>query len=215
MKYWIKLDRIAAWILLVCMVIYFISGFGMSKGIISYKTASYLHLDLLTMITILTFTMHGAFATRLALIRWRKWQGIMKVVWAIFFCAFLGSFVYIDRFYTPKIADQSSVDTTAQNSISDTSSSQSPSTSDVSSNTNDTSNSTQKVFTASSLSQYDGTNGQPAYVAVDSLVYDLSSVFRGGTHAGFSAGMDQSAAFHSHHNDSILSGYPVVGTYQP
>jgi len=61
------------------------------------------------------------------------------------------------------------------------------------------------------LAKYNGKNGQPSYVVVDGLVYDLSSVFVNGTHFGWSAGQDLPAEFHAEHSDNLLSGYPVVG----
>jgi len=61
------------------------------------------------------------------------------------------------------------------------------------------SQSTEKIFTPAQLAQYDGTNGQPAYVAVDGVVYDLKLGFYKWQPHGFSAGQDQSAAFHSQH----------------
>ena len=40
MKYWIKIDRFAAWVLLVGMTLYFISGYGMAKGIFDASLAT-------------------------------------------------------------------------------------------------------------------------------------------------------------------------------
>ena len=76
-----------------------------------------------------------------------------------------------------------------------------------------------KVFTAAELAKYDGKNGNPAYVAVDGTVYDVTNVaaWRDGTHAGGSitAGMDQTEALkRSPHGVKNLEGLPVVGTYQ-
>lgn len=225
MKYWIKLDRLAAWLLLLSMTLYFVSGFGMTKGLISYSAASYLHLDLLTLVVILAFTMHGAFATRLALIRWRLWAGPLKIVWVLFFVLFLGFFVYVDRFYklpvvqnnvtTSQSSEATSLSSSSVDSEYGTAESANSASSANSNASTSGSTSSKPVYNASSLAKYNGLNGNPAYVAVDGLVYDFSSVFRNGSHAGYSAGMDQSAAFHTHHSTSILSGYTVVGTYTP
>ncbi len=42
----------------------------------------------------------------------------------------------------------------------------------------------------SSLAEYDGLDGAPAYVALDGYVYDVSDVFSEGTHGGFEAGQE-------------------------
>ena len=66
---------------------------------------------------------------------------------------------------------------------------------------------------AAQLVQYDGQNGNPAYIAIGGKVYDVTNVpeWSGGKHNGYSAGKDLSAAFP--HPASRLDGIPVVGTY--
>ena len=76
-----------------------------------------------------------------------------------------------------------------------------------------------KVFDAAELAKYDGQNGNPAYVAVNGTVYDVSNVpaWRGGVHAGgtVKAGLDQTEALkRSPHGAKNLEGLPIVGTYQ-
>jgi predicted heme/steroid binding protein len=70
-------------------------------------------------------------------------------------------------------------------------------------------------LTLEELSQYDGQNGNPAYIAVDGVIYDVSDVsfWSGGRHNGFSAGADLTDAIKnvSPHGVSKLSGLPVVG----
>ena len=75
------------------------------------------------------------------------------------------------------------------------------------------------TFNAEELAKYNGKDGNPAYVAVDGKVYDLSAVpqWTGGSHAGgsLSAGMDQSEAImRSPHGKDVLSRLPIVGLYQ-
>lgn len=84
------------------------------------------------------------------------------------------------------------------------------------STTTTTTEATLPVFTASILAQYDGKNGSPAYVAVNGIVYDLSSVFANGMHQGIQmGGTDASVHFESSpHSLSILEGKPVVGTFE-
>ena len=47
-------------------------------------------------------------------------------------------------------------------------------------------------LTLEELKQYDGKNGNPAYVAVDGVIYDVTNVakWKDGEHNGYSAGND-------------------------
>ena len=73
----------------------------------------------------------------------------------------------------------------------------------------------EKVFTLEELSQYDGKDGNPAYVAVDGVVYDVSDkpLWAGGEHQSrVSAGKDLSEEINSSpHGKSKLNDLPVVG----
>jgi len=71
-----------------------------------------------------------------------------------------------------------------------------------------------KLFTRSELSKYDGMNGNPAYVAVDGVVYDVTNnaAWAAASHFGLSAGRDVSGAHAScHANQDVLSKLKVVG----
>lgn len=74
----------------------------------------------------------------------------------------------------------------------------------------------EKTFTLEELAVYDGTNGNPAYIAVDGIVYDVTNVsqWRGGQHNGFTAGKDLTEEIKtiSPHGVSKLVGLVVVGT---
>ncbi|MGF7142901.1 putative heme/steroid binding protein [Anaerotaenia torta] len=73
-------------------------------------------------------------------------------------------------------------------------------------------------FTPEELSFYDGKDGRPAYVAVEGIVYDVSSLARwaGGNHFGLSAGKDLSAAFMRCHQGIMerLNEVPRVGVME-
>jgi predicted heme/steroid binding protein len=74
----------------------------------------------------------------------------------------------------------------------------------------------ERVFTLEELAQYNGRNGQPAYVAVDGVVYDMTNVpeWAGGIHARkYLAGQDgtQILATLAPHGKELLQGIPVVG----
>ncbi|MBC2437878.1 cytochrome b5 domain-containing protein [Clostridium saccharobutylicum] len=72
----------------------------------------------------------------------------------------------------------------------------------------------QKKFTLDELSQYDGSNGKPAYVSVNGIVYDVSKEgsWSGGTHHGIFAGKDLTNQLNSCHGMAeILDNAPIVG----
>lgn len=81
-----------------------------------------------------------------------------------------------------------------------------------------TSSSTQanaKTFTLDELAQYDGKNGNDAYVAVAGIVYDVTNAdkWQNGNHYGVQAGTDLTTAINrSPHGSSVLEGLPIVGT---
>ena len=70
-------------------------------------------------------------------------------------------------------------------------------------------------LTLAELAKYDGKNGQPAYVAVDGVIYDVSneSEWKGGKHEGYSAGKDLTADMKgSPHGLGVIKSLPIVGT---
>ncbi len=212
MKFWIKLDRLAAWILLACMILYFISGYGMTKGLIDSKLALNLHDIWLPIVVIISFCIHGAFATRLAFIRWGIWNILIKIIWCVIFVSFLCGFLYVEIFYKEtKNTTKNSISNTVTSSNSNTQVFTSSTSSSAVSSTN-----LQKIYTADTLSVYNAKNGQPSYVAIDGVVYDVSTLFVDGTHYGCSAGQDVTSAFDAEkkHKQVILDNYPIVGTYQ-
>ena len=74
---------------------------------------------------------------------------------------------------------------------------------------------TQKVFTLDELKTYDGQNGNPAYVAVSGIVYDVTNVkgWNNGSHQGMTAGTDLTSEIgNSPHGTSALDGLTIVGT---
>lgn len=75
------------------------------------------------------------------------------------------------------------------------------------------------VLTAAELAAYDGKDGQPAYVAVDGVVYDVTDVpqwANGDHYEGMTAGQDLTEQIEtlSPHGTSVLDGLPVVGTLE-
>lgn len=195
----IKIDRLSAWVLFISMLLYFISGYGMTKGIIDASLATKLHMSILTYLILVTFIFHTAYATRLALIRWGIWQSYGRIIWFIFFILFIASFIYIDAVYVKK------------NNITKTQETTTPTTSNNIDSGQTTTPTTEKTFTLAELAKYNGENGNQAYVAVDGNVYDLTTVFAGGFHYSHVAGTELTNAFYIKHAKSALQNYPVVG----
>ncbi len=80
-----------------------------------------------------------------------------------------------------------------------------------------TSVATDRVFTTEELAQYNGKNGEPAYVAVDGIVYDVTDSYqwRNGEHEGHQAGQDLTSEIQdSPHGVAVLDDLPVVGTLE-
>jgi predicted heme/steroid binding protein len=75
-----------------------------------------------------------------------------------------------------------------------------------------------RTFTLEELSQYNGKNGQPAYVAVDGVVYDVTNVeaWKDGNHKlGLTAGneLTEEITNQSPHGKKVLEGLPIVGEF--
>ncbi|MGM9892043.1 cytochrome b5 domain-containing protein [Limosilactobacillus sp.] len=72
-----------------------------------------------------------------------------------------------------------------------------------------------KEFTQAELKQYNGQNGQPAYVAIEGVVYDVSAkkAWLDGRHHGNVAGQDLTKVLANlaPHGAKVLEGLPVMG----
>lgn len=72
-----------------------------------------------------------------------------------------------------------------------------------------------ELFTLEELSNYNGKDGNPAYIAVDGIVYDVtdSRPWKNGQHNGFEAGLDLTEAIknQSPHGVSKLSKVKKIG----
>ncbi|PJE57562.1 MAG: hypothetical protein COU82_01250 [Candidatus Portnoybacteria bacterium CG10_big_fil_rev_8_21_14_0_10_38_18] len=69
-RFLIKLERFSAWILLILVILYIISGYGITKGIIDPVFSKYLHDKLLAIPFFIFFVLHVGIASRYALMRW-------------------------------------------------------------------------------------------------------------------------------------------------
>jgi predicted heme/steroid binding protein len=193
----VKGDRVAAWILFFTIIAYGITGFGMTKGFIPHTIATQLHLGWLGAIGLVAFITHTSWAIHLFLIRHRIWNKWTKIALPLFYIVLAVVLIWLQFFFTmPTANTKPSVPT--------------PASSASLSNANSSSTT---IFTAKTLETFNGLNGQPAYAAIDGVVYDMSKVFRNGTHHGHSAGQDLTDAFHGQHPADYLNGLPIVGTY--
>jgi predicted heme/steroid binding protein len=217
----LKLDRLAAWVLFVGLFLYFITGLSMTKGILTPALAYKLHLNYLTYFVLAAFVIHTGFAIHLAFKRWRIWNLGMKIILVLFYVCFVTFFFYVDRVYqrpvqaVKPIESKTALPIISKKAINQNTSAANTSASKPVVETPVSAPATsEKVFSASELAKYDGQNGNPAYVAVDGVVYDLSAVFINGQHFGYSAGQDLTAIFNSKHRKAQLAKYLIVGSFK-
>jgi len=212
LQWWlVKIDRAGAWLLMLSVVLFFATSYGMEKGIFNPDIARFLHTEILPAAGIMGFMMHTNLAVRMALMRWRLWNKTTKTALIIVYLVIAGSFTYYTYIYqTPVIipveSGKTAPDINLVNPIGAEAESRDTNT--------ETQPQTQPIFTAQELAQYNGKNGAKAYVAIDGLVYDVSNLFVNGRHHGCLAGKDVTAGFFTQHLKSMLAGYPVVGTYK-
>lgn len=70
-----------------------------------------------------------------------------------------------------------------------------------------------KEFTLEELANFNGKNGQPAYLAFQGKIYDVSGIFKNGEHAGVAAGIDITKSFaKGPHSTEMFTKFKVVGT---
>lgn len=73
-----------------------------------------------------------------------------------------------------------------------------------------------RTFTAEELSEFDGRDGRPAYIAYNGRVYDVSEgpTWVEGMHLGHSAGEDLTEDLEeAPHEEETLEGFPIVGEF--
>lgn len=206
------------------MFLYFVSGYGMTKGIIDASLATKLHINYLSYIVLIAFTIHTSYAIHLAFKRWGIWNTGTKIILTSLFVLFALAFFYVDKYYQKGSGDKDNVlssgkktTNTSTGQVADSNEDNATASENTeipeNSNSNQTTetSSTEKTFSRTELAKYNGENGNPAYVAVDGDIYDLSSVFTTGKHFSHYAGTELTNAFYSYHAKRSLSKYPIVG----
>jgi len=205
-NWWLtKIDRFFAWMLLVSVILYLLTGYGMTKNLVDPALSTELHINILPKIFIVSFVIHSVLAIRLALIRWRVWNKASMALLIILYLVIFFGFGYVELFY------KKSNTITPANTQNSSQTGDQPTLSQTQTPISDESKETQKTFTISELSKYNGQNGQKAYVAVDGIVYDVTSVFTAGKHFSHYAGQELTDAFYSRHVKSEITKYPVAG----
>lgn len=78
MKLMSFIDRIAAWVLVCCFLIYMISGLDIQLRFLSPRVSSLIHLVYLFVIAQTAFMIHTSYAIHLAFKRWKIWNVLGK-----------------------------------------------------------------------------------------------------------------------------------------
>ncbi len=73
-KFLIKLNRFSAWVLLVLIILFIVSGYGITKRIIDPVFSKYLHDKLLPVPLFIFFLLHVGISIRYALRRWKLFK---------------------------------------------------------------------------------------------------------------------------------------------
>lgn len=79
-KHLVQIDRVCAWSLIAIMIIFFISGYGMTRGFIPEKLAKLIHDNLLPIPGGIAFAFHSAYGMHIGLKRWKVWGPIPRAI---------------------------------------------------------------------------------------------------------------------------------------
>jgi len=207
--FWLnKIGRISGALLFLIMMLFAISGYGMTRGLIDPVLAQSLHFKWLMWLGVFFLIIHSYWGFELEMKINKVWSKTGRIFLILFFVLIFAGFIFMEFFYTPSADGNNQATNNSYNQVTQVAG-------NINTNSNSVAGQLQKTFNAQELSRYNGLNGQPAYVAVNGVVYDVSKVFRNGQHGGYSAGQDLTNAFYSKHGADKLRGLLIVGKYQP
>ena len=84
------LDKIAAWVLMACFILYMLTGFDIQLRFMSASLSSLIHLKYLFLIAQAAFLIHTSYAIHLAFKRWKIWNGLGKTLLGVYGAVNLG-----------------------------------------------------------------------------------------------------------------------------
>jgi len=167
----------------------------------------------------IAFVGHTSLAVKNAMMRKKIWNKVTKIFLILAYTlGFLG-FIYLEVFVmrsnkevnTEKSVVVQKQDIKPANLIEEKTTNVNKVVTDTNQKEPENTNADQKVFTLEELSKYNGKDGKPSYVAVDGVVYDLTKVFKNGTHYEHLAGEELTEGFYKKHVKSQITKYPVMG----
>lgn len=190
----VRVDRVMVWVLLVGFIAFMLTGYAMTRGWMDYALASLLHLNVCPLLVGLPFAYHSAYAVHLILRRHRLWNKVGKAATGVYSLVVTVGLLALSQ---TAAAGASTVHATAKAPTA------APTAQD---------DVKVRRFTEGQLAKYNGTNGRPAYVAIDGTVYDVTRLYRAGAHFGCMAGRNVSQEFARVHPVRLLARFAQVGT---
>ena len=109
MNYLIKIDRLAAWVLFACIILYFVSGYGMLTGIVNPVLSTIIHTKFLTYIALISFAIHTSFAIGMALKRWNIFNLATKILLLLFYIILIFFVIWANGIQIKKITNTAAI----------------------------------------------------------------------------------------------------------
>jgi len=100
MKLMTKINRISAWILMVCFILFAVTGLDIQSRVLIPQESSLIHFRYLFLPAQTVFTLHSSFEIYLALKRWNWWNNAGKTIMTIYVLMNLGLIAfYVSTFF--------------------------------------------------------------------------------------------------------------------
>jgi len=94
-----SISKISGWILLFLLFLYFLSGYGMTKGIIDYSTSQKLHNSILPLSFLFFLILHIFFPVKVFLLKFIKDERWINIYLIILFSIIYLLFLYFHFYY--------------------------------------------------------------------------------------------------------------------